>query len=257
MIFSKQTNKPADLAAIEIELNTRLRGKLEELQSSEQALGEAYLAGDVIAIDVPKLRAEAIAIESAITVIRRRRVEAIVKGNQAKARDLRRDAAAKASEAAGIEQKASRLLSSLSELEGVAFTSGGYEPMSLTLRGEAASLNREANELEAKGIPSAGIFDNLGSVISDEAIISGVLCHPSAGPTAAAVVAWLADVQAENKGLHGANLETFDRRVRIVWKDGVIDRSASYVYVKQMSPELPGVPGCFDVERATFRAAAA
>lgn len=248
----------ARLADLEITLLDQREQKRAELAQAEKAAGEAYLDGQTEgAVDVTlRLKTEVEALGRALDACHVRRLTAVEKQLAAKVAGLRQQAAGKRSKLATLESKTARLLAQLGELEGgIPYSrvilsaepspDGGYHtPRSATLRSEAEGFDKQAAELESRGIEDHGSIDCEGTV---KDLIQAVLREERAVPTVQAIQEWVAAVRkAARKRGAGPLLDsppvefrrspsgpavTAGRRFRLVWRKGAIDREGSHMFL--------------------------
>ena len=245
-------------ATREIELFAQREVKLTDLVQAERQAGEAYLDGDPKASvgRAVRLKAETEALGRALDACHVRRLTAVEKQLAAKVAGLRQQAAGKRSELATLESKTARLLAQLGELEGgIPYSrailsaepspDGGYHtPRSATLRSEAEGFDKQAAELESRGIEDHGSIDCEGTV---KDLIQAVLREGRAVPTVQAIQEWVAAVReaARTRGagplldsppvelrlLPSGPAVTVGRRFRLVWRKGAIDRERSNMFL--------------------------
>jgi hypothetical protein len=271
------TNTLEALATREFELDTLRLAKRADLGVAEELAGSAVLNGAAAGeIDrILRLRGEINAFDLAIDTVRSRRPAAIIETFEKKSRQLRNLANEKRAELDGLNVKAARLLRDLSQLEGVGH--GRFEPSGgdgfarpetkrERLAREIEGLLAQSRTFEQAQVPTSGALDNADNVVvSDDAVVLAVLRDMSASPSAADLRAWLAGIEIEVLAKHPdrsrAELQQLPRRVRIVWSNGVISHSESYVFYPQLAPVIPsvltfGAPAGLDVSKATFKVAA-
>jgi hypothetical protein len=265
-----QKNELEKLATREMELSNQKRALVASLQLAEQSAGEALAAGEAEheLADVLKHRTKLSVLDLAVSSLRKRRPAVIAEQFAEQARGVRADAAEKKKQLAEIESKTSKLLRQLSAIEGVTYSdailsceaSGPnmfFAPKSDTLRYEITQIEAKADSLESRAIPDRGEVD-LEDVIDDQAVIAAALMHPSHGPTAESVQAFLMSCAKTNR-LPEGGFGNRPRRVRVQFFRGEIDYAGSYVYVRELAKPhavnygVNFAPGSVDVETATFR----
>lgn len=238
------TETVGKLAAKEIDLDALWRKKAVDLAAAERAAGGACLTDGGGPVDgAVRIRMEIQSIAGAIGAVRAQRALTITATFRSQAQDARTMAAQKKAELGSLVEKSSELCDQLACLEGVAsgrsvqfLPSAGELRSSLLIR-EIAELDRLARGLDVARLSERGIFDSGGgAVLANDEIVMAVLSDTSAVPTCAALRQWLAEVAADaatrNK-LDG--FEQRPRRVRIAWRNGDIDREASYVFTASLA----------------------
>lgn len=254
------------LATKEIELTARRRTKSAELAAANETACRALLEDAPIGettSSVAQLSAEIAAIDLAIATIRSQRASAIRVEIRAEAAKLKTQADAKSKELSGIREKSAKLLKELSAIQWVEYTEwllgqqresklGAFAvPRIVVLGNEIARLEQEAAGLESKEAPTSGGID-LDNVADDVRVVNAVLNERSVGPEVKAVERWLEECEANAAKCGFKHGEPLDR-VYLQWRDGSIDRGASYVYVSSLMRDNHPEGA---VESATFRAAA-
>lgn len=260
--------------ARELELETECASKRAGLAMAKTAAGSAIVDGGGSTVgEVVRLAAEVESFEYALVACHARRVSAIENLLRARAQERRQLAAEKRGELRTLEAKTGKFLQALSELEGVDYSSfilgqqpvedageGFHRPRSTRLRIEAENLETQATELESRGVLRHGTVDLMDATCTED-LVRALLREEKDVPSVSAVLAWASACEsAAAPRIFGDN----KRRFRVVWRDGVIDREQSYVFVPELgrrSEMYSGVVGqtipakdFFDVPGGTFRA---
>jgi hypothetical protein len=255
------------------------------LQVAEKTAGDTLADGDAEKeiSAVGGLRAKLSVIELAISSLRSRRPAAISAQLSQQAGAVRTEAADKRKQLANIEIKTGKCLAELSRIEGVNYSntillmeSNGaefFQPKSEILRAEINHLDAKASRMEAQSVSDRGGID-IEDVTDDRAAVMTVLTHPSDGPTAETVYAFLANCARSSLRVPDRSFGNRPRRVCLQWGNGIIDTGVSYVFVSALAVTTPGsgwgainrhnpshsepapISAQYDVESATFRASA-
>jgi hypothetical protein len=201
-----------------------------------------------------RARAEIRALEGAVAGCRTRRLDAIRAQRADEAAKYRREAADKMKEARSIDTRVQKLLTQVIELEGCAFQASST-PNSSRLRAEAEALEREAQDMDARGVPDWGMIDIEAATTADE-VVTAALLYPADGPSAEQVQKWLADCEASAVKRCASGFGHHSRRVRVEWDSNGI-KPASYIFVRALAKRLvrefddPANP-LYDIPSATF-----
>jgi len=249
----------------EIELVARLRTANERIAQAEADAGAAYVDAEdgqstSASVDaVLRARAEVPLIESAIRTVRGRRLDAARAKRAEASAELRKQASGVRAQIASIETKVAKHIGAINELQSthvtVSVTAPG-EPSakSQLLETQAMAIEHRAAALESD-LPRHGTV-TLDDVTGTDPLIAAVLHHASDSPSSQDVVQWAADVERKaGRGPFGENL----RRYTLVWKDGRIDSTESYIQVHSLARSPAGpVSGAlgYEIGSDIFRAAA-
>lgn len=266
MSAKKAEARVLELAAMEQELETRLQATRESLPQAEEAaaLAEFNQAGqmdtpaDDAAGTVTQLREREATLIRSIEHARSVRRDAILTAFRERAQEVRKQAAALREQADKRQAQTAVLLSGLRELEGIDYVPGprpeylalsaiarplqygtdAAVPKSAADLAEAARLEAEALQLEAKPVPESGTVVS-GSL---EGLLDAIRADPfRMAPTRTALTNWLeaADHEAyvewrqplrnEHKPVDG--WERVPRRIALVWRAGRIVEERSTVTV--------------------------
>lgn len=257
-----------ELATRELELREKRSTVTAALVDAERTAGEAYLTGDdgkAEIADVTRLKVQTDAIGRAIATLRTMRGEVITAKFQREAVALRKQASERKSELTKLQDKLDSLMAQIAELEGTPVVIAGLNEFgqkarrSHELTDQISSIEQRAADFENKQVPTYGFID-LQSATTDDEVVRAVLLHESAAPDAQQISDWLAGCQAAAINQPFADLP---RRVRLEWKDGEIDKTASYVFVPSLAPRRMSqisdgqVPAGYDSAAATFKVSAA
>jgi len=229
----------------EIELIARLSAASQRIAQAETAAGTAYVDADegqstsVSVDEVLRAKAEVPLIESAIRTVRGRRLEAVRAKRQADAGELRKQAADLRAEIARIEQKVRKHVEAINALQEtlVSVSAAPAQPIAKShlLETQAMAIEARAAALDSE-LPRHGSV-TLDNVTSIDPLIAAVLHHPTDSPLSQDVVQWAADVERKaGRGSFGENL----RRYTLVWKDGRIDTTESYIQVHSLARRPAG-----------------
>jgi len=265
MSSRKAEARVRETAAIEAELETRLRATREALLEAERsaALAEFQAASGQTSSPadasgtVAQLRDRVATLNESILHARSARREAILSSFRARAQEARKQAVTLREQAERRRAQASTLLSNLRELEGVDYVPGpkpeflvetlarplayGLDaalPRSAVDMTTAAKLEAEAAELETKHVPESGTLVS-GSL---EGLLDAIRAEPfRMAPTRTEIASWLdaADHEAFqewrqtrlNRHEPVDGWERVSRRIALVWRAGRIVEERSTVTV--------------------------
>jgi hypothetical protein len=249
----------------EIELVARLRAANERIAQAEVDAGAAYVDAEdgqstSASVDaVLHAKAEVALIDSAIRTVRGRRLDA-ARGKRAEASaELRKQASGVRAQIAMIETKVAKHIGAINELQGTHVTVSVTAPGEPTAKSQL--LETQAMAIEQRAAALEGELPRHGTVTLDDAtsidpLIAAALHHASDSPSSQDVVEWAADVERKaGRGPFAENL----RRYTLVWKDGRIDTTESYIQVHSLARRPAGpVSGAlgYEIGSDIFRAAA-
>jgi hypothetical protein len=232
--------------------------KRGELLTAEAAAGESYLSGNGAGVGaVLSLKEEIAAIDRALDLLRSRRPAAIREDFLIKARDLRRQSAAKSAELQLLEDGASKLHNQLRDLEGCPFAAAGT-PKSSLLRSQIAELDRAAQDLEQLEVPTSGTID-IDGVTNFAVVLEALSSYPAIGPKVEEVVNWLMACELAAQKSRNSRFGSHPRRVMLIWdSDGIRPESSIFceALVAQRKGNFSDSSYVLDVASATFRAGA-
>ena len=232
------------LHAAELELEERRQALAAELEAARSDAGDAILEA-VVAGRQPAsnrravgLREELAATDGAIGQARRRRVEAIGAAWRAEAAELRAEAVTLAKEISERQARTDELLAALEAHEGVRYVP--YRPVNTPTvpgvlrtvvipatdwkRGELATLERRAAELEARRVSDRGHV----TVATRHQLVAALRgWNPFAlAPALAEALAWFDAVAATWTGRTPQG-EPAPFTAELVWRDGRVDSTRS------------------------------
>lgn len=246
-------------AAKEMKLLADLREAIDRVSAAELNAGDSWLDApegqfpEAAVEQIFRARSAVAAIEASIRACRARRRDALQRKLTAEAAVWRVRAEEVRTERARLEQRTTKHLDALRQLEGIEFIPAAT-PKSSTLGMRIAGAEEKAARLEAASVPLDGEAQ-LDEVTSVMPLVDSVLRHESDGPSAQEVLAWAAACDPE------ARFGDLPRSFRVIWRDGVIDYRESYCQVVALAPSA-GVSIYTlkslgpDMARAMFRAPA-
>lgn len=244
-------------AAKEMKLVADLREAIERVSAAELNAGDSWLdapegeSPEAVVEQIVRARSVVAAIEASIRACRARRRDALQRKLAAEAAVWRVRAEELRTERARLEQRTTKHLDALRQLEGIEFIPAAT-PKSSTLGMRIAGAEDKAAKLEAASVPLDGEAQ-LDDVTSVMPLVDAVLRHESDGPSAQDVLAWAAACDPE------ARFGDMARSFRVTWRDGVIDYRESFCQVTALAPSA-GVSIYTlktlgpDMARAVFRA---
>jgi hypothetical protein len=200
-----------------------------------------------------RANAEIRALNGAIAGCRTRRLDAIRAQRAQGVEKIRRDAADKMQQMRSVDSRAQKLLAQISELEECDYLPKAT-PRSGRLRAEAEALERQAQDVEAQGVPDSGMIDLEAATTSEEVVVAA-LQFPADGPPAEKLFAWLESCERAAVQRCGSGFGDRPRRVRIEWDaDGI--KPSSYVLCIALARKQPRQPGdetdSYDIPSGTF-----
>lgn len=224
---------------------------------AEDETGGANTRGSLDMVE--RVQAEIRALDGAIRVCRARRLDAIKAKRQTDAGELRKQASDLRADIARIDQKVRKHIESINALQETHVTVSATAPGEPTAKSQL--LETQATAIEQRAAALEGNLPRHGKVTLDnvtaiDPLIAAVLHHASDSPSSQDVVQWAADVERKaGRGPFGENL----RRYTLVWKDGRIDSTESYIQVHSLARRPAGpVSGAlgYEIGSDIFRAAA-
>jgi len=244
-------------AAKEMKLVADLREAIERVSAAELNAGDCWL--DALEGQFPqdaveqifRARSAVAAIEASIRACRVRRRDALQRKIAAEAAVWRVRAEEARTERARLEQRTTKHLDALRQLEGIEFIPAAT-PKSSILGMRIAGAEDKAAKLESASVLLDGEAQ-LDGVTSVMPLVDAVLRHESDGPSAQEVLAWAAACDPD------ARFGDLPRSFRVIWRDGVIDYRESFCQVTALAPSA-GVSIYTmkslgpDMARAVFRA---
>ena len=260
------------LADFELAWSNKLVGKRGEIRDVEASLGDACnqpveqseAAVTKASERLAALHADIATIHRTIEAARQKRRTVLQELQVTRARELRRDAQETRRAADELMARGDKALAAFAEIEEVPLEKvvnvcRGYLTLRTdALRARASESEGRAQDLDRAGVPDAGIID-VDDVTGNDQVVDAALGQDVIAPAVDDIRAWLAAVEKASKKDFGDR----PRRVRMLWRGGKINHEDSFVFVKSLAPVITlGGAGLmetqrYDVEAATFRAAAA